>query len=412
MIAERIGIVGAGASGIAAAHALSKLGYRHVTLLERERRIGGKCWTIADGGRSYEVGAGALTRAYHDVLEMMREVGARATPRIGGSAVDLEDGARVHAMTPRTPRDAIRLGVEAARFACELVRHRRILEPGFDGVDPELFVPFADWCRAHHLETLEETVRPWMTGFGYGFACDVPALYALKYMTLFRGPIFELLEGGYGGLMRDVADALPGVDVRLGAAAVRIERSDRGACVRTEEGSFDFDRVIVTTPLDEALGVLDATPLEQDLFARVVYCDYYALGVHTEGMPRARYLFVPEHLDSAHLGEPMFAWRRWAERDVVFFYGFARDPDWEDAARRGAERVAARLGGSIGKELVLKRWRYFPHVASADLASGFYDEIEALQGRRSCYFAGELLAFSCVETVAEYARKLVETHFA
>ena len=35
----------AGAAGITAAQALRQLGFRHITILEKRDRIGGKCWT-------------------------------------------------------------------------------------------------------------------------------------------------------------------------------------------------------------------------------------------------------------------------------------------------------------------------------------------------------------------------------
>src|SRR5437762_11935991 len=44
---ERILVLGAGIAGLAAARALSQLGYE-VTILEARDRIGGRCWTVDD----------------------------------------------------------------------------------------------------------------------------------------------------------------------------------------------------------------------------------------------------------------------------------------------------------------------------------------------------------------------------
>ncbi len=47
----RIGIIGAGAAGLTAAHYLKKQGYENITLLEKEGRIGGKCDSLTYEGK-------------------------------------------------------------------------------------------------------------------------------------------------------------------------------------------------------------------------------------------------------------------------------------------------------------------------------------------------------------------------
>jgi protoporphyrinogen oxidase len=60
---------------LAAARALGRAGFHHVTVLEKSDRVGGKCHTVQHRGRSYELGAGAVTSAYHSVNRLCREVG-------------------------------------------------------------------------------------------------------------------------------------------------------------------------------------------------------------------------------------------------------------------------------------------------------------------------------------------------
>src|SRR4051812_42760260 len=55
--ADAICIVGAGASGIAAAHYLSERGYTNVVVYEERDRIGGKCKTVQIDGLPYDMGA-------------------------------------------------------------------------------------------------------------------------------------------------------------------------------------------------------------------------------------------------------------------------------------------------------------------------------------------------------------------
>jgi len=42
----RIGIVGGGSSGLSAAYALVKLGYRDITVIEKHKSVGGMCESV------------------------------------------------------------------------------------------------------------------------------------------------------------------------------------------------------------------------------------------------------------------------------------------------------------------------------------------------------------------------------
>jgi protoporphyrinogen oxidase len=53
----KIAVVGGDASGLSAAYLLKRAGYSHVTVFEKESRLGGKCRTVMLNGRSYELGA-------------------------------------------------------------------------------------------------------------------------------------------------------------------------------------------------------------------------------------------------------------------------------------------------------------------------------------------------------------------
>jgi monoamine oxidase len=194
-VAARVGIVGGGASGIAAAHALRELGRAVVTVFEREPCVGGKCSTLVHGGRTYELGAGIVTSACRNVRALMREADVRATPQRMGLLAGVRDAATRRLPEALRPRRWPRVATGSAVFALALMRHRRLFEPGFEGADDELAVPFADWCRATHCEAVEAALEPWVTGFGYGYLRDHPAVYVLKYATLFGVPR-ELLDVG------------------------------------------------------------------------------------------------------------------------------------------------------------------------------------------------------------------------
>jgi Flavin containing amine oxidoreductase len=412
----RICIVGAGASGLAAAYALEQRGYRHITMLERERRVGGKCRTIEHEGRAYELGAAALTFAYRNVRTLLAEAGLRTSLALTQAFIDVEQGRTSNLpLALARARDFGSLGTQGARFARELWRHRRIRTPGFEGVSEELAMPFETWCRTRHVELIGELMKPWSTAFGYGFFGEVPAAYMLKYATLFGTPLFDVLEHGFGGLWQRVAAALRGTEVRLGVSIERVARADEGVHVETTEDSFDFDALVIACPLDEALKFLDATPEEASLFSRIRYYDYWVVGLPTEGLPRVRCLFLPRNFAPEHAGRPMFVYQRWPGEGLAMFYGFAPGGagEWQAAAGEAAGALAERIGGRVrGAPVTTALWHYFPHVGTEDMAAGFYPRMEGLQGKRATYYCGEVLSFATVENTVGYARAMVERHFA
>ena len=64
-------------------------------------------------------------------------------------------------------------------------------------------------------------------------------------------------------------------------------------------------------------------------------------------------------------------------------------------------------------EKVINEWSvyYFPHVFSEDYANGWYDKVEAMQGKYDTFYAGEVMSFGDMDETAEYSRELVDRFF-
>jgi predicted NAD/FAD-binding protein len=402
-----VGIVGAGAAGLGVARALKRAGYRNVTVLEREGRVGGKCCTFHDDGRSYELGAGVMTPAYANVRGLVREYGLRASRGSPAAYVHQEDSRLTWVPRALGVRGSARLAIEGARLSATFLRRPEIRRPGFTELG-DLCSPFAEWAARCGLEDITTVLAPWFTGFGYGHLDEVPAAYVLKYVSLFGFPMRELPDVGYQGLWERVAGEL---DVRLGTRIRSIERRD-GIVVHTDDRDLRFDALVVACPTEEAAQLLDLDDGERRLFGEVQYNDYHVVGATVRGLPRARCVFFADNLGHESAGRPMFWYRRWKDRDLVLFYALARPGQALDAsAERVAEEVAP-LGATIERVQVTKHWRYFPHVGPEAMRRGFYRELEALQGRRRTYYAGELLSFAAVEPVVAYSYALVQRFFA
>jgi predicted NAD/FAD-binding protein len=376
-----------------------------VTVLERGDRVGGKCCTFFFEGRSYELGAGAVTSAYRAVRSLMAETGIRSTPGASGLYVELEQQRSSFLPPPLRELGWWRLGTAGARLAVELWRERRLwARPGFAGVARELHAPFAEWARERRLDGVAALVEPWVTGFGYGYLDETPAAYVLKYLSLFRFPVGELLDTGYQGLWERVAAPL---DVRLNTHITAVHRGEREISLELSGETLRCDALVVTTPPEETLQLLDATEEERALFGRALCNDYHVVAAVVERPPRARYGFLPEHFHRERSGHVLFFYRRWLDRDLVLYYTLPPAGASLDSTVDTVAADVARMGGRVARVVQRHAWRYFPHVRKGALDAGFYSRLEALQGKKRTWFCGELFAFSSVETVAAYARDLV-----
>jgi predicted NAD/FAD-binding protein len=179
----RVGIVGAGAAGLAVADALRKAGVSQVTVLEKSERVGGKCFTLRDAGRAYELGAGAITSAYQRVGALCAEHGLTPRAGMGGLFLD-EAGKRLGWLPPTREGGLLGIGWHGAKLVATLARLSRLRQPGFAGLGPELAAPFLTWARRSGVERTVPFIEPWVTGFGYGPLDEIPAAYVLKYLLV------------------------------------------------------------------------------------------------------------------------------------------------------------------------------------------------------------------------------------
>ena len=66
----RICIIGGGPAGLSAGMYLEQKGYENYTILERNDRVGGKCWSPTYNGRRYEMGAIMGVPSYYAVKDV------------------------------------------------------------------------------------------------------------------------------------------------------------------------------------------------------------------------------------------------------------------------------------------------------------------------------------------------------
>ncbi|HTX73673.1 MAG TPA: FAD-dependent oxidoreductase [Rectinemataceae bacterium] len=418
---QRIGIVGAGAAGLSLACYLADAGYRRITILERDSQPGGKCRSWRSGGRAWELGAILATTDYEATLDMMARAGVRPW-RAPAKRRAVDDSFVDQGIYPseRLFPGWIGLG-ELGPALWQILKYHAlarkwpaVFSPRNDDLPPELSLSFAEWAERYRMGTLAKLYALPFTSFGYGYYDEVPAAYVLKYFEpgitrslVLQGKFFSW-EEGVQSVWERIARSF---DVRYGTRPVRVRRRNVIA-LRCEDGSeLEFDRLILTSPLDESLSYLDADAEETELFGRIRHTDYRVFLCHVRDM-RIESGFAPCRFGCEGTGRPMIWDRRHADSDLHTFYVLGSGQESDAEIEEAIAADVRLLGGTFTGTETSVRWKYFPHVGSEDLAGGYYRRLEALQGRQSTYYAGELLAFSTIERSVRYSRDLVERFFA
>lgn len=265
----RVGVIGAGAAGLAAAYDFARAGHT-VTVYEAAPFVGGQASTI-------EVGGGRLERGYHhlftndtDILGLMEELGVADSMRWIPSRVGFYADGVIYRWS--TPFDLLRFGALSIRDRIKLGLVAKRLERLKDWRSLESQTA-ADWIRANAGERIYEVVwEPLLRGkFGDRYEQIGMPWFWSKIQTRFASRDRLMRERlGYPVTSFDeVFDAL--VDrirarrgrVLLETPVERVLVEDGAAVglrVRRPDGSTEeerFDAVLATVPSYAFPGLVD-----------------------------------------------------------------------------------------------------------------------------------------------------------
>jgi hypothetical protein len=458
----RIAIIGAGPSGLLTAHYLRKNGYRNVFVLEKRGRVGGLADTMTYDGRSFDLGANYITPAYTEIRKLAKELGATTYAERPFIAMKLNVpegkatlGSLVTAMRERSNGTTISM----LSFAWSNIRYiwKRfwlgsiIDQPTFAGIEnhTELTVPMQEWLDKNGLSDLVGVFKLPVNLMGYGTVQMTPAIYALKFMTLKSFVPMLIKEmpiiGRFSGWPRRFTDGFQRLfvrlswklNVRLGVDIQEVRRSDDGVHIRYRqpeqilnelgwrESSLDVDHVILACPLTaDNIGFLhlDDRSEEKEFLGHIKSVSYCMTTRHVTG-----HNFDGENpLAACYPQSPMdeyLPWgvaKQWDDSDFTQFYTRV---DTEEAyepvqerVEEGVQKIVDMMGGKLTPESknwqTYNRFPYFQHVDGETIRKGWYTHLEEnWQGRNNTYYVGGATNFELIETIAEYTKHLVATHF-
>jgi hypothetical protein len=375
----RIGIIGAGVSGMTAAWLLQH--DHHVTLIDKAPRLGGHVETrpVVVGNRTIQAELGPrffFDTAYTYFLALLRLL---AVPiRWSDAQASITDVALGHTcvLPPRSLRQVASL-VRSPRLVLHALSLRRLIEEqpavaarrdfsitfrhhlalrGYpDAFGPDFIYPFLAACWGAPLDQLP----------------DFPVYSLLKGMPSGKRPGFYEIPGGMSRYVAAFGGELTRVDVRLGIGVRRVDLHE-GFRLEDERGErHRFDRLIVANSARDASALLRGVPAAAEMQAAVATFRHFETEIVVHGDPS----FMPPDR------------RNWSHYNLFLDGEKAWMSDWQ-GLRDGVSVIRTWLPKGRAPPSPLYGHRSFHHLVMTPENAVLQRRIAALQGAAGLWVTG------------------------
>lgn len=302
---RKIAVIGAGISGMGAAHMLSDT--HSVTLFEAEKRLGGHARTIIagrNGDQPVDTGFIVFNKVnYPHLVSLFQRLGVPTVNSnmsfgvsVGGGrleyalhSMDALFAQRRNCADPRflrMVRDILRFNARAA----EIARDEQLSIGDF-----LVRLGSSTWFRDYYLLPFSGAI--WSTPKER--ILDFPAHAMVRFfenhalLNVHGQHQWYTVQGGSVEYVRRLGEDMQrkGVDLRLGAAVQAVRRTEFGVQIRPWAGEWEsFDEVVFATHSDDTLALLsDATMQEQRSLGAIGYqANRVVLHADASVMPRRK----------------------------------------------------------------------------------------------------------------------------
>ncbi|MBF0314805.1 MAG: FAD-dependent oxidoreductase [Oligoflexia bacterium] len=444
----RVAIIGAGISGLVAAHTLKEMGYKNVTVFEKDDEVGGKIHTHEMNDKIYDLGAVWVSGNYDNVRQLAKQFNVDLIKAKDLKVADLKDKSEMttneYLLQHYSKSDILKAFYRLGK----LMSHNHTATAGLSlQEDPDLALPFGEYIKRKKIEPFAKTFQPLVVGCGYGFYEEIPALYIMKIINQgFNNAIEGVLKfwqnressyvkKGYQEILRQVAKKL---DVRTNSLVSKIEREvmPNGDLAKIKitagDKSYEFDRVVITHPPNAAKDMMNLSDEEKLLFSQVETYSYYVILSEVEGLDPSEWdgRAIIENTGIDKAGHAIILANPYHE-DKSIFLSWHLSPQGslsDDEVILSLNEDLAKVGGNLKKIILIKKYdNYFPHVKTEALQGNFandpaasvvappeqdfYQRLNSLQGKNGTYYVGGLMNFESAEHSADFATKLMKHHF-
>lgn len=286
---KSIAIVGAGITGLGAAHYLTKQGFK-VEVFEKASRIGGHTHTVPveQGGQTYWVDTGFIVyneRTYPHFIALMEELGVQGQhTTMGFSVVDESNGQEFagKGLGSLLPTLRQRLSPKQWKFALDIVRFNQQVKKDLeqDRLDPSLTL--AEYLKKLRLgrDFERRYLRPmgaaiWSTP--EADMGDFQALFFAKFfynhglLDIVNRPQWFSLKGGSKAYLEPLTASFKS-SIYTAAHVANIEQTQNGVQMSVDGQPRHFDGLLLATHSDQALKLLTRpTPDQRKVLSGVPY---------------------------------------------------------------------------------------------------------------------------------------------
>ncbi|KAK9170077.1 hypothetical protein Syun_002217 [Stephania yunnanensis] len=406
-LSTRIGIVGAGPSGLSAAYALVKLGYTNVTVLEKYHTVGGMCESVEVEGRTYDLGGQVLAaNSAPFIFHLAKEVGAELE-EMDSHKLALIDSSTGKYQDLKVADDYVSVMSLTLKLQDEVKNSNKY---GMYGMSELASDPAPVFLQRNGLKGVPKSVAYGYTASGYGFVQDMPYAYIHEFIRTSMAGKIRRFKGGYTSFWQKISQSLA-IEVHCNTEVLSIRRNQLQVTVDAKN-SMEKLKFLTTESK-----FLDMSELEKELFSKVNIIDYYTTVLKIKGLeylPVGFYYFGEFMEDPTTIGHPVAMQKFYDDTDVFLFWSYGNSNDIrEEAVAKLAIEVVKNMGAKVEKVVLQRRFKYFPHVNGQDMKDGFYEKVELeLQGNQNTYYVGGLMAFELTERNSFYSMALVCKQFA
>lgn len=420
-----VAVVGAGASGLVAAHYLKEQGHS-VTIFEKNDRVGGKVYSFKIENTQIELGALLVTQEFRTINSLVRIYGPH-TEVLPSRILFLDENNHWRKFK----------GYSAIGPTRTLIQYKKLLKiykrfPELDipqllpTIHPDLFLPLNKFATKYGFD---EVLPPFVMALGasgYLYPEVIPAYYALKLIKTIapvglQGYIENLkphsspyikglryFKNGYSELWENMASHL---DVKLNEEVISIEAGK----LITTKGSYTFDKVIISTDILTAKSIIMKPSAELNIFADSLTKHRFLVSIIKTKKLRGRayhsFFFYPNMTVSRvnHIQSMVNFWDN--DELYVTYQSLDEKISWGEAGVFLSRDIEAQFGIKEFEVLKKVEWPYFHHIPAGEFTREVALALKNIQGQDGIYFIGESLSFESTESVAQNAKWVVEKYF-
>lgn len=304
-VPRKIAVIGAGISGMGAAHALAK--DHQVVLFEAEKRLGGHARTKTagrNGDQTVDTGFIVFNYAnYPNLTKLFDHLKVPVTKSNMSFGASFAGGKLEYALTSADALFAQRRNIANPRFLRMLADIVKFNAKGLEASKDESLtigqllekLNLSDYFRDHYLLPFSGAI--WSTPKEQ--ILDFPAYAMMKFfdnhalLSASGQHQWYTVDGGSQQYVSRLGEDMiqRGVNIRLGAGIDAVRRNPRGAEVKAQGADWEqFDEVVFATHSDDTLRMLsDATGVEKSVLGAVRYQpNRIVLHSDTSIMPKRR----------------------------------------------------------------------------------------------------------------------------